>query len=106
MGVLNEKRCKQKVLDPSNNSSDYHFWSTWTQKRARAVVNNDDDTTTMDGKVQIDFYFDFSKLKSLNSPGGAGGTRRIRRRRRIVSRRLKKSHRSFSTRKNRRVYRK
>lgn len=85
----------------------YAFWSNWTKYNARANVADVNDEKTMDGKVRIDFHFDFSKLKQnpLYTPGGTGGTRRNRRRR-IVSRRLKKSHRSFGTRKNRRVYRK
>ena len=84
---------------------DSPFWSDWTHERVKANVADIKDKTTMDGKVRIDFHFDFSKLKSLKSPGRSGGTRRNRRRR-IVSRRLKKSHRSVGTRKNRRVYRK
>lgn len=82
----------------------FAFWSNWTKNDARANVTDVNNKTIMDGKVRIDFHFNFSKLKSL-APGGSGGTRRNRRRR-IVSRRLKKSHRSFCTRKNRRVYRK
>jgi len=99
--VVNDE-LKQKLL---GNYGRYDFWSNWTNKNARADVTDVNDKTTMNGPVRIDFHFDFSKLKSLVSPGGTGGTRRNRRRR-IVSRRLKKSHRSVGTRKNRRVYRK
>jgi hypothetical protein len=81
---------------------DYEFWDKWTYKDAKANIADTNDNTKMNGKVSIDFHFDFSKLKSLPN---TGGTRRNRRRR-IVSRRLKKSHRSFGTRKNRRLYRK
>jgi hypothetical protein len=97
--VVNDE-LKQRLLQ--NNAP--NFWSNWTKKNATADVTSDDKTIRMNGQVRIDFHFDFSKLKTL-APGGSGGTRRNRRRR-IVSRRLKKSHRSVGTRKNRRVYRK
>jgi hypothetical protein len=83
-------------------NGDYEFWDNWTRKDVNANIADKTDNTKMNGKVRIDFYFNFSKLKSLTN---TGGTRRNRRRR-IVSRRLKKSHRSFGTRKNRRLYRK
>lgn len=103
--VVVSDELKQKLLGKtSGNYGRYDFWSNWTNKNARADVTDVTDVNdkpTMNGPVRIDFHFDFSKLKSLVSPGGTGGTRR-----RIVSRRLKKSHRSVGTRKNRRVYRK
>lgn len=99
--VVVSDKLKQDLLEKNA----YNFWSNWTKKNARADVTDVSETKRMNGQVRIDFHFDFSKLKSLVSPGGTGGTRRNRRRR-IVSRRLKKSHRSVGTRKNRRVYRK
>lgn len=102
--VVVSDELKQKLLEKNA----YNFWSNWTKNNARADVSDVSETKRMNGKVRIDFHFDFSKLKSLVSPGGTGGTggTRRNRRRRIVSRRLKKSHRSVGTRKNRRVYRK
>lgn len=101
--VLSDAERKSIIADKKDSISIYHFWSWWDEKGARANVLDKEDKTNMDGKVKITFYFDFSKLKSLSPKSSTGGTLR---RRRIVSRRFKKTRKHSGTRKNRRLYRK